>query len=118
MWNHFKCLKVFLSVNAQHWSMWLVMVPSSVLKMEALVYSFERSACHLLSRWFLAWLIFRPWRWRRYVPPKRPLTLNRLHGVISQKMVLFKIWTRHFPNTNQKYYHVSLRHHGKEHMLC
>jgi hypothetical protein len=46
-------------------------------------------AYHLLSRWFLAQLIFRPWRWRRYVPPKRRLTLNGLHGVISQKMVLF-----------------------------
>jgi hypothetical protein len=28
---------------------------------------------------------FRPWRWRRYVPPKRRLTLNGLHGVISQE---------------------------------
>jgi hypothetical protein len=46
-------------------------------------------ACHLLSRRFLAWLIFRPWRWRRYVPPKRRLTFNGLHGVVSQKMVLF-----------------------------
>jgi hypothetical protein len=26
---------------------------------------------------------FRPWRWRRYVPPKRRLHLNRLHGVTS-----------------------------------
>jgi hypothetical protein len=34
-------------------------------------------------------LFLRPWRWRRYVPPKRPLTLNGLHGVISQKMILF-----------------------------
>jgi hypothetical protein len=34
-------------------------------------------------------LIFRPWRWRRYVPPKRRLTLNGLHGVISEKIVLF-----------------------------
>jgi hypothetical protein len=49
----------------------------------------DYSACHLLSRWCLAQLISRPWRWRRYVPPKRRLTLNRLHGVISQKMVLF-----------------------------
>jgi hypothetical protein len=32
----------------------------------------------------------RPWRWRRYVPPKRRLKLNGLHGVISQKMILFK----------------------------
>jgi hypothetical protein len=30
-----------------------------------------------------------PWRWRRYVPPKRPLTFNGLHGVISQNVVLF-----------------------------
>jgi hypothetical protein len=28
-------------------------------------------------------------KWRRYVPPKRRLQLNRLHGVISQKMILF-----------------------------
>jgi hypothetical protein len=48
------------------------------------------SACHLLSGWFLARLIFRPWRWRRYVPPKRRLKLNGLHGVISQKMIVFK----------------------------
>jgi hypothetical protein len=45
---------------------------------------------HLLSHWFLARLISRPWRWRRYVPKKRRLTLNGLHGVISQKMALFK----------------------------
>jgi hypothetical protein len=29
------------------------------------------------------------WRWRWYVPPKSWSTLNRLHGIISQKMVLF-----------------------------
>jgi hypothetical protein len=34
-------------------------------------------------------LFCRPWRWRRYVPPKRRLTLNGLHGVISQKVALF-----------------------------
>jgi hypothetical protein len=34
-------------------------------------------------------LFFRPWIWRRYVPPNRRLTLNGLHGVISQKMVLY-----------------------------
>jgi hypothetical protein len=38
---------------------------------------------------FLAQLIIRPWRWKQYVPPKRRLTLNGLHGVISQKMVRF-----------------------------
>jgi hypothetical protein len=46
-------------------------------------------ACHLLSRWFLAQLIFWPWRWRTYDPPKRWLTSNGLHGVITQKVVLF-----------------------------
>jgi hypothetical protein len=34
------------------------------------------------------WLILRPWRWRRYVPPKLWVTLNGLHGVISQKTEL------------------------------
>jgi hypothetical protein len=43
---------------------------------------------YLLACWFLLNLFLRPWRWRRYVPPKR-LKLNGLHGVISQKMILF-----------------------------
>jgi hypothetical protein len=30
-----------------------------------------------------------PWRWMRYVPPKRRLKLNGLHDVISQSTVLF-----------------------------
>jgi hypothetical protein len=34
-------------------------------------------------------LILRPWRWRRYVQPKRRLTFNSLDGVMPQKMVLF-----------------------------
>jgi hypothetical protein len=32
------------------------------------------------------------WRWRRYVPPKRRLTINGLHGVISQKIVLLNLY--------------------------
>jgi hypothetical protein len=47
-------------------------------------------ACHLLTWWFLLKLFLLPCRWRRYVPPKRRLQLNRLHGVTSQKMILFK----------------------------
>jgi hypothetical protein len=42
--------------------------------------------CHLLSRWFLAWLILRPWRWRWHVPSKRLLTFNRLHGFLSKNI--------------------------------
>jgi hypothetical protein len=49
----------------------------------------QSSAFHLLSRWFHAGLILLPWRWRWYVPPKRRLTFNGLHGVISQKILLF-----------------------------
>jgi hypothetical protein len=41
-------------------------------------------ACSLLC-----WTILRPWRWRRYVAPKRRVQLYGLHGVISQKMILF-----------------------------
>jgi hypothetical protein len=40
-------------------------------------------------RWFLSWRILLPWGWRRYVPPKRRLTFNGLHGVISQKIQVF-----------------------------
>jgi hypothetical protein len=38
---------------------------------------------HLLSRWFLVWLIFRTWRRRRLVPAERPLTFSGPHGVLS-----------------------------------
>jgi hypothetical protein len=38
-----------------------------------------------------AWKRVAPWRLRRYVPPKRRLTLSGLHEVISQKMALFKV---------------------------
>jgi hypothetical protein len=40
-------------------------------------------------RWFFLKLFLRPWRWWRYVPPKLRLQLNILHGVASQKMILF-----------------------------
>jgi hypothetical protein len=41
------------------------------------------------SKW-KAERILRPRRWRRYVPPKRQLTLNGLHGIISSsEMLLF-----------------------------
>jgi hypothetical protein len=43
------------------------------------------NACHLLSCWLLAQLILRPLRRRRHVPPKRRLTFNGLHSVISHR---------------------------------
>jgi hypothetical protein len=58
---------------------------------------FSLLSCNRLTCWFLLKLFLRPWRWRRYVPPKRLLTINRLHGVISQKTVLFFLWFRFLP---------------------
>jgi hypothetical protein len=46
------------------------------------------SVCHLISRCYL-YRHIRPWRWRRYSPPKLRLTFNGLHDVISQMIVLF-----------------------------
>jgi hypothetical protein len=46
----------------------------------------KTSACHLLSRWFLARLILLPWRWRRRVLPKRWFTFQGLHDVVPQKV--------------------------------
>jgi hypothetical protein len=36
----------------------------------------------------VSWLILRPWRWRRHVPPKRPMTFTWLHDIF-QKIKLF-----------------------------
>jgi hypothetical protein len=37
----------------------------------------------------LARIILRPWRRKRYVPPKSRLAFNELHSVTTQKTVLF-----------------------------
>jgi hypothetical protein len=54
-------------------------------------------ACSLLC-----WTILLPWRWKRYVPPKRRVPLNTLHGVISQKKILFK--TTAVKTSNPRYW--------------
>jgi hypothetical protein len=38
------------------------------------------------SRWLLAWLILRPWRWRRHVTPKCQLAFNGLYDDIPEKI--------------------------------
>jgi hypothetical protein len=40
---------------------------------------------------FFAWLILRPWKWWRHIPPKRWLIFSGLHVVISHKIGFFKI---------------------------
>jgi hypothetical protein len=41
------------------------------------------------SRWILAWLILRPWKFRRHVRRRRPLTSNGIYDIISQSTELF-----------------------------
>jgi hypothetical protein len=40
------------------------------------------------SCWFIAYLIFLPWRWRQHIPPKCQLSFNELHSIISQDSTL------------------------------
>jgi hypothetical protein len=65
-------------------SLFLDITPWNPLKVN------QSSACHLRHAGFLLGLLFLPWRWKRHVSPKRQLTFNGLHGVISQKIKLFK----------------------------
>jgi hypothetical protein len=51
--------------------------------------SWSKQVASSLPAGFFLNLFLLPWRWRWYVPPKRRLTLSGLHGVISQKMILF-----------------------------
>jgi hypothetical protein len=57
-------------------------------------YSALLATCFTIVFFFLAWLILRPWRLRRHFSPKRRLTFNGLHDVISQKIELFEGLTR------------------------
>jgi hypothetical protein len=50
------------------------------------------------SWWLSAWLIFRHWRWRRYVPPKHQLSFNWLHGVVSDKREISSRLFRDLPH--------------------
>jgi hypothetical protein len=52
--------------------------------------SHARAFCLPPACSLVCWTILRPWRCRQYVPPKRRVPLNALHGVISQKKILFK----------------------------
>jgi hypothetical protein len=42
------------------------------------------------SSYFLAWLILRPWRWRRQFPAKVHLTLNGLTDIIAKNLSIQK----------------------------
>jgi hypothetical protein len=51
----------------------------------------DDTACRFLPNLFLP-----PWRRRRYVPPKRRLKLNGLHGVIFQMLLLAGFGRKYF----------------------
>jgi hypothetical protein len=50
-------------------------------------------------------LLTRPWRWRRYIPPKRRLNFISLHGVISEKTVIYVTTAVRTPNPTRKIHH-------------
>jgi hypothetical protein len=52
-----------------------------------MLYPLERANFNHWAQSSLCYLLHA--RWSRHVPPKRRLTFNRLHGVISQKIELF-----------------------------
>jgi hypothetical protein len=54
-------------------------------------------------------LTFLPWRWRRYVPPKRLLILTGPHDAISQKTELFTITALGIWNAAQFFSHALWR---------
>jgi hypothetical protein len=58
---------------------------------ECCLYLQDRRVRHLLTRWFLAWLVLLPWRRRRYDLPKCRLTLNGLHLVTTRKIEFFVV---------------------------
>jgi hypothetical protein len=61
------------------------------------------------SCWFLAWLTFQPWKWRRHVPPKCRLTFTGLHDDMFHEIQFFMCFTcsslsfLHFPSFPSSY---------------
>jgi hypothetical protein len=75
------------------WTQYLYMICGSLRSGYEVFYLTGYNAVQANSARYLlhTGVLLPPWRWRRYVPPKRRLTLNGLHEVISQKMVLSKL---------------------------
>jgi hypothetical protein len=47
------------------------------------------------SWWCLAWIIFRPWKWRLQFRVKRRLTFSELDGITSHEIEFFSILSLH-----------------------
>jgi hypothetical protein len=70
-----------------------------------LIYSWEFSTGGLVCSHLLTLVprsrIFLPWRWRRYVPPKRRFNPLVLHGATFQKTAFFStLWVYVIPNVH------------------
>jgi hypothetical protein len=79
----FEVLTPVVMKNSVFWDI----TPCSPLKVKRRFrWTYRKQGLPFASFWFLAWLILRPWRWRRHVLPKRQSTFNGLHGVIAQKI--------------------------------
>jgi hypothetical protein len=69
--------------------LWPTLLP--FLSLYSWVFSTDSSVCSHLVTLVPRSRIFLPWRWRRYVPPKRRFTQD-LHGATSQKTAFFKLF--------------------------
>jgi hypothetical protein len=70
------------------------------------LYMKQKQVASRIICWFLAELILSTLKMEQYVPPKRRLTLNGLHGVISQKIVLFTTTTVRTSNPTNFFYSI------------
>jgi hypothetical protein len=64
---------------------------------------------------YLVWCI-TSWRWRQYIPPERRWDFTGLHGVKSQKILVFK--QRIFPKLNQFMFDVGTNHFKYQSLRC
>jgi hypothetical protein len=63
--------------------------------------------------WFLTWLSLRPWRWRRYVPPKLRWIPTELHGVKTQPILLVSCSSLKITDAVTRYINVTWRTDGR-----
>jgi hypothetical protein len=91
-YNYTSNHKLHNNENCQSCSWWFSVPPDLLTEQQftcehngtsTIFWDIGRARNQRESRWLPAW------RWRRYVHPKRRLTFNGLHGVISQNIVLF-----------------------------
>jgi hypothetical protein len=77
--------EVFTMVTMNSTIFWVVMPSCSVVyRRFVLIYFFHPHG------WLPAWLPFRPWKWKQYVPSKRWETSTGLYGITSHTTVIYR----------------------------